>query len=218
MILETSIFSAFACGQLNYKDNMREIDETAVRQNFPNVSGSNTSAILVNHNTLLSGTGNIPSVRSQLDQSELSQTSPLDFVNSPVQFQNPSLLCVNSSASGNTLAENLGNLQTSNFYCSTNSSSTSTKLPSLSHQLPISSVQRSFQSTTLSQFTPKNTPFVSHAFHNLGPGILGPSLGTPQYGTRSTIPIRHVSAPNDLDSNSSLVVKSESHYPKSQNF
>ena len=183
---------------------MREINETAVRQNFPNVSGSNTSAILVNHNTLLSGTGNIPSVRSQLDQST-----------SPVQFQNPSLLCVNSSASGNTLAENLGNLQTSNFYCSTNSSSTSTKLPSLSHQLPISSVQRSFQSTTLSQFTPKNTPFVSHAFHNLGPGILGPSLGTPQYGTRLTIPIRHVTAPNDLDSNSSLVVKSESHYPKS---
>ena len=185
---------------------MAAFSETTVRQNFPNVAGSNTPSVLATQDTLLPGTGYTSSVESQLEQSEISRTVPLDFINNPVQFQNSSLVCVNSS-SGNSL-ENIGSRPTLNFGCSTNSSSTSTRLPSLAHHLPTSSFQRSLQNTTLSQFTPKSPPFISHAFHNLGPKILGPNVEMPQHGTRSNIPIRHVPAPRGLGPNSSLA---ESH-------
>lgn len=205
--------------QLNCKENTSEVNQTAGRQSFPNVPS--TSSILSSLETSLPA--DIPCIKSfsnsQLDQSEISQTNPVisGFMNSayPIQFPNSSLIRPNSPTTPNSF-ENLSNLPASNFNCYANSSITSTKLPSLPHNVPTSSVQRSLQSTTLSQFTPKGTPFVSHAFHNLGPKALGPGVEALRYGTTgSTFSARRVSAPRDPYSNTllvPLVVKSESQH------
>ena len=171
-----------------------------VHPRFPNVS---ISPVLSNVDTSLPATDDIPCVKfnSQVGRSEYSHTSSSGFMNSILPLPSSSLVLPDSSTSTNC-HQNLSNPLSSHF--NTNHTITNTKLPSLPHNVPTSPGRRSLQSTTLSQFTPKCTPSVTHAFHNLGP-----SVNAFQFETRSTIPTHHISPPRDLHSRIPLAAKSD---------
>ena len=190
---QTAIISSLVNNHPKHREKTSEVDSS-----FPNVP---ISPILSKVDPSFPANDDIPGVKfnSQVDRSEYSHTNSSSFMNSILPLPSSSVNLPDSSTSTNC-RENLSNPLPSHF--NTNHTITNTKLPSLPHNVPTSPGRRSLQSTTLSQFTPKCTPSVTHAFHNLGPSVNA-------FETRSTFPTRHISSPRDLHSSIPLAVKSD---------
>ena len=180
--IQSSKCNTLVSDKIDLESNSRELNHTT---GFSNVLGTITPPALSKLEASLFNSVSIPSSSF----SQVAQTNP----SMNIQFHNTSPVNPSCTSSSNAIE---------NREPHANSSSTGSKLPSLSHHVPTSSVQRSFQTTTLSQFTPKGTPLVTHAFHNLGPKVLEHSIETLRYGRPSTVPTSSVSTLADISGNS----------------
>lgn len=177
--------------QLDSEEGKRPVNGTTRRPSNPT-----TSHILPNLATSLPASfDSIPSVESlfnsQCNQKALFQASAVSGL---LNSLDPASL-LDSSISPTSCANSIqGNLPT-DFTSRGNPSVT--KLPSLSYEVPTSQVQRSYQNTTLSQFTPKDTSVVTHAFHKLRP-----NFSNARYGTPSTLSAPRVLNPKTLSKES----------------
>lgn len=223
----SSLISSFPNDLLHRKENAKQFNQEVKPhpcQCFPSNSPtfSNDTAdrfrIFSNlDNSSGSASDNVSSANSPLSHWNISPASPVytssDFIQSSMFFPNKSHVLPNAATRS---FQNEANFPALNLKdsCHINSSITcpNVKLPSLSRYVRVSQGQSSLQSTTLSQFTPKDAPIVTHAFRKLGPKVQPPQLGIRSSFNRPAFKHPHqvssVPLSRDLHSDNVLVVNS----------